>query len=100
MRGQARPRALRAPREHRRFDKYRRKLVSARLPFARSSAASSLAADPRPDTDEVLLDALGKPGPMVREAIVISLLNRDPDRPMEPIVQRVRRGVNGSAPEP
>lgn len=100
MRGQARPRVLRAPREHRRFDKYRRKLVSARLPFARSAAASALAADPRPDSDEVLLDALGEAGPLIREAVVISLLNRDPDRPMEPIVQQVRRRVKGSAPEP
>jgi hypothetical protein len=73
--------------------------VSARLPFARSAAASAPAADPRPDTDEVPLDALGKAGPMVREAIVISLLNRNPDRPMEPIVQQVRRRVKGSAPE-
>src|SRR4051794_20323500 len=63
-------------------------------------AAAALTADPRPNTDDVLLHALGEAAPMVREAIVIALLNRDPDRPIEPIVQQVRRCVKGRAPEP
>lgn len=50
------------------------------------------------DADEQLIEALSDTG--ARQVALRSLLKRDPNRPLEPIVQAVRRAEHGHAPDP